>query len=79
MMREGKKEQGMGMGRMLVDVPREASERMVLRQAGWLGHSGRFYSLDEKPSQTERGGYGPVYINTGSWVDLGEGHWGIND
>jgi hypothetical protein len=34
----------------------------VFRQLGWLGQSGAFYSLDEKPSEHERGGWAPLYL-----------------
>lgn len=32
----------------------------VLRQVGWIGASGDFYTLDEDPSLTERGGFAPL-------------------
>lgn len=36
--------------------------RYVLRQVGWLGHTGRMYSMIEDPSKTERGGFTPLLI-----------------
>jgi len=34
----------------------------VWRQVGWLGQTGRVYSLDEKPWDTEPGGYAKLWI-----------------
>lgn len=51
----------------------------VMNQIGWLGHSRRVYGLDEDPSRTENGGFTPLYIQTGTWEDLGEGRLGIKD
>ena len=50
-----------------------------MNQIGWLGHSRRVYGLDEDPSRTENGGFTPLYIQTGTWEDLGEGRLGIKD
>ena len=36
--------------------------RQTLRQVGWLGQTGAFYSLDEKPSEHEGGGWAPLYF-----------------
>lgn len=36
----------------------------TFRQVGWLGQTGRFYSLEEVVEQTEPGGFSPVYIQT---------------
>ncbi|MER6515133.1 hypothetical protein [Nonomuraea sp. NPDC001636] len=38
--------------------------RLVLRQVGWLGQTGAFYDLDEKPfgDGHERGGVAPLYF-----------------
>lgn len=34
----------------------------TFRQVGWQGFTGRFYTLDEDPSQTEKGGFSPIWI-----------------
>jgi hypothetical protein len=38
--------------------------RLDLRQVGWIGQTGAFYSLDEKPLEDgyERGGVAPLYF-----------------
>ena len=36
--------------------------RLTLRQVGWIGQSGDFYSLAENPSLTERGGFSPLWF-----------------
>jgi len=36
--------------------------RLVLRQVGWIGQTGDFYTLDEDPSPTERGSFQPLLI-----------------
>lgn len=36
--------------------------RQTLRQVGWLGQTGAFYSLDEKPSAHEGGGFAPLWF-----------------
>jgi hypothetical protein len=35
--------------------------RILLRQVGHHGQTGAFYALDEKPSLTERGGWGALW------------------
>jgi hypothetical protein len=35
--------------------------RLTFRQVGHHGQTGAFYSLDEKPSLTEGGGWGPLW------------------
>jgi hypothetical protein len=39
----------------------DPDDRIILRQVGWQGHSGRFYAMGERPSHTEPGGYGPIF------------------
>lgn len=41
---------------------RTDTARQVWRQVGWLGQSGAFYSLDEKPHLTEPGSFSPLYF-----------------
>jgi uncharacterized protein YaeQ len=61
-------------------IPRQQSERMALRQIGWLGHTGQYYPLGAGPtSNDEPGGFSPVYIQIGTWVELELGHWAIED
>lgn len=36
--------------------------RLVLRQVGWIGQSGAFYSLDEDPAPTEPGSFTPLWF-----------------
>lgn len=36
--------------------------RQTWRQVGWLGQTGAFYSLDEKPHLTEPGSFSPLYF-----------------
>lgn len=38
------------------------SADIVLRQVGWIGQSKRVYSLDERPQDTEPGGFFPLWI-----------------
>jgi hypothetical protein len=35
---------------------------ITLRQVGWIGQSGDFYSLDENPSPTEPGSFAPLWF-----------------
>lgn len=46
---------------LLVKDDEEPSRRVIFRQVGWLGQTGRFYTLEEDPSRTERGGFAPIY------------------
>ncbi len=46
---------------LLVRDAEEPKDRLILRQVGWQGHTGRFYAMGERVSDTEPGGYGPVY------------------
>lgn len=38
------------------------TSRLYLRQVGWIGQSGAFYSLDETHTKYERGGVAPLYF-----------------
>ncbi|MEV3947000.1 hypothetical protein AB0K57_04960 [Streptomyces halstedii] len=40
------------------------TDRLVLRQVGWIGQTGAFYSLDENPlgDGHEKGGVAPLYF-----------------
>jgi hypothetical protein len=40
----------------------------VFAQVGWLGQTGQVYGLDDKPADTERGGFTPLYIGVGEYV-----------
>lgn len=54
--------------------------RPVMRQIGWLGQTGAVYEFDDAPYDgREPGGFSPLYIQVGTWEDLGDGHWGIKD
>lgn len=62
-------------GRMLPKEPQP-----VLRQVGWLGHSGRVYPLEGADiARQEPAGFGPLYIQIGTWEHRGEGRYGIKD
>lgn len=41
---------------------RTDTARQVWRQVGWLGQSGAFYALDERPSETEAGSFSPLWF-----------------
>lgn len=41
---------------------RTDTARQTWRQVGWLGQSGAFYSLDERPSETEAGSFSPLWF-----------------
>jgi hypothetical protein len=36
--------------------------RLTMRQVGWIGQSGDFYSLDENPVPTEPGSFSPLWF-----------------
>lgn len=38
------------------------NKRIVFRQIGWHGQTGRFYELDENPALSESGSFTPMYI-----------------
>lgn len=38
------------------------THRQTWRQVGWIGQTGAFYSLDEKPSLTEPGSFSPLWF-----------------
>lgn len=40
----------------------ETARKVVFRQVGWLGQTGRMYPMGENPSETERGGFSPMYV-----------------
>lgn len=44
-----------------------ATRRLTFRQVGYHGQTGAFYALDERPSLTERGGWGPLWVP--AWND----------
>lgn len=37
-------------------------KHIIFRQVGWHGQTGRLYTMDEKPGLTERGSFGPLYV-----------------
>ena len=43
-------------------VTYEDSRRCILRQVGWIGQTGDFYSLDEDPMPTEPSGFTPLWF-----------------
>lgn len=43
----------------------DPDKRIVFRQIGWLGQSGKHYGLGADPSREERGGFMPIYIQIG--------------
>jgi DNA-binding XRE family transcriptional regulator len=45
---------------------KDGTRDYVLRQVGWIGQSGAFYSLDEDPALTERGGFSPLLFTAHS-------------
>lgn len=47
-------------------------EKTLFRHVGWLGFSGLFYGVDDKPINFEGGGFAPLYVQAAKWVD-GEG------
>lgn len=59
--------------------------RPAIAQVGWLGHSGEVYGLHDDPSEHEKGGFSPLYIQLGIWEPIGtwepDGHkvWRIKD
>lgn len=44
----------------------DPTKRIVFRQVGWLGQSGKFYGLGADLSNSEKGGFQPMYIQIGS-------------
>lgn len=40
----------------------DPNRRYIFRQVGWLGQTGRFYTLEEDPHLTENGGFSPMFI-----------------
>jgi hypothetical protein len=39
----------------------DPNKRIVFRQVGWLGQTGELYAMDEDPTPTEPGSFGPIY------------------
>lgn len=54
--------------RMSNQAPAFQAEDAALAQIGWLGQTGQTYGLDDKPGDTERGGFTPLYIQVGRYV-----------
>lgn len=50
---------------LLVKDDEDPDKRVIFRQVGWLGQTGRFYTLEEDPSRTEGGGFSPIFIQRG--------------
>lgn len=48
---------------LLNPVEPDPDKRIVFRQVGWQGHSGRFYPMGARPE--EAGGFSPVYCQIG--------------
>lgn len=48
-------------------------------QVGWLGQTGGVYGLDEHPSDSEPGGFTPLYIQIGRYVTDGDGRRYLED
>lgn len=45
-----------------VQAERRSGDGATFAQVGWLGQTGAVYGLDDKPGQSERGGFFPLYI-----------------
>lgn len=45
------------------------------RQVGWLGQTGAFYALDEKPSDHEGGSWGPLWALVDNEPPIDETAW----
>lgn len=41
---------------------KEPDKRIIFRQVGWLGQTGRFYSLLDGGEWCEKGGFSPVFV-----------------
>ena len=41
---------------------KDPDKRIIFRQVGWHGQSGRLYTMNEQPGLTERGSFGPMYV-----------------
>lgn len=60
-------------------MPRAANQPVLL-QVGWISlYQGEVYKLDAVPTEALREGIAPIYVQIGSWEDLGEGKFGIKD
>lgn len=51
----------------------------ALAQVGWIGQTNRVYGLDEKPADTEPGGFAPLYMKVGDYVSDGDGRVRLED
>lgn len=40
----------------------ERKTRNTYRQVGWIGQTGAFYALGEKPAETEPGSFAPLWF-----------------
>lgn len=66
------------MSRHTEAMPRDRSMNMVLARAAWLGRTGTVYAHDDPPGRRERGGFAPLYLQLGIWVN-DDGLWIIKD
>ena len=41
---------------------KDPDKRVVFRKVGWLGGTGRMYTLSENPTKTEPGSFSPMFI-----------------
>lgn len=48
-------------------------------QIGWLGRSGRIYSLADHPRDTEHGGHEPLFTRVGFYVTDESGRTRLED
>jgi hypothetical protein len=54
--------------------------RAAMAQVGWLGQTGCLYALADPPHDPrEPGGYAPLYLQLGTWVELEPGVWVVED
>jgi len=52
----------------------------ALAQVGWTGQTGAVYNIDDAPyDDREPGGFAPLYIQVGTWVEYDDGVWRIED
>jgi hypothetical protein len=58
-------------------LPPEA--RPVMAQVGWLGQTGTVYQLHPAGRINEPGGYAPIYIQIGTWIEQEPDVWVIDD
>lgn len=57
------------------------NSQAVMRQIGWIGHTGSVYAYDDPPldGKREPAGYFPLYIQIGTWQYMGDGRYSIKD